>query len=255
MAKKSASTVSPAPVAEEAHVAAQPVAETAPVVETAPVEAELDIIDPDHVETFEDVAETAPVAEQQPDPLALSEADKGHVIEEPPVAQTTPWLANFALSLTCSTSQAYDIAAFVARKWKLPVDVMHAGDNVLHIAAPEEKVVRAQPAAVDTGERPVTLLEAGSLSKIALAPVKVITRPTAQQERVIALCLREEGATTADLYTTTTSTQGVPWKDVVANCAKRFGYVLTVATRADRRTAYLLRAHSVSEPARDANVA
>jgi hypothetical protein len=231
MSKKSASTVSLAPVAEEAHVAAQPVVETTPVVETAPVEAELDIIDPDHVETFEDVAETAPVAE------------------------ATPWLANYALSLTCSTSQAYDIAAFVARKWKLPVDVLHAGDNVLHIDAPADKVVRAQPAAVDTGERPVTLLEAGSLSKIALAPVKVVTKPTAQQERVIALCTREEGATTADLYTTTTSTQGVPWKDVVANCAKRFGYVLTVATRADRRTAYLLRAHSVSAPAQDANVA
>jgi hypothetical protein len=34
-----------------------------------------------------------------------------------------------------------------------------------------------------------------------------------------------------DLYTTTT---GVPWRDIVANCAKRFGYIMTTQTGADR---------------------
>jgi hypothetical protein len=60
------------------------------------------------------------------------------------------------------------------------------------------------------------------------------------QSALIALCLREGGATSADLYayTGTTSTKGVPWRDLVVIAARRFNYALSVRTAADRRVHY-----------------
>jgi hypothetical protein len=60
------------------------------------------------------------------------------------------------------------------------------------------------------------------------------------QTALIALCLRPGGATTADLYagTGTLSSKGVPWRDLVVICARRFGYRWEVATDSARRVHY-----------------
>lgn len=80
-----------------------------------------------------------------------------------------------------------------------------------------------------------------TLSEIARRPVKGgNTTPTRQQQLLIDLCIRPQGATTRDLYTTTRSTQGIPWRDLVANCAKRFGYRMYTTVGMDRRVSYHL---------------
>lgn len=77
-------------------------------------------------------------------------------------------------------------------------------------------------------------------SAVVAQPVKKATVATPMQTAIIALCLRPQGATTKDLYayTGTTSTKGVPWRDNVAVCAKRFGYVFSISIDSARQVHY-----------------
>lgn len=79
-----------------------------------------------------------------------------------------------------------------------------------------------------------------SLSAVALTPVKARKPATPMQLAIIALCTREQGATTEDLYTTTACKKGIPWRDLVANCAKRFDYVLSSTRDGAHRVHYFL---------------
>src|SRR4051794_19468361 len=118
---------------------------------------------------------TRPVSAAQP--VAEVAAPAQPVAEQVQETQETPPVSEAPVSLIHHVSfesdkaTAYSIALSIARNRKLAVVLRDETGNEMRIDAPSAKAPRAQPIAVDTGERPATLMEAGSLSKIALAPV------------------------------------------------------------------------------------
>lgn len=169
-------------------------------------------------------------------------ADASTLATEQAVAlANTPMLVT--LTFDATRSQAYDVAQLVANAIGANATYQFANDGEFVVLSPLVKspAKRAPLAMTTSHETPVFLANAGPLSRIALQPVKVVTIPSAQQQALIDLCVRDDGATTADLYTTTRSTTGVPWRDLVANAAKRFGYVMGSHTDSMRRVHYTLR--------------
>lgn len=136
-------------------------------------------------------------------------------------------------------AEAFTIATYIARKLKEDVGYTFGGSERTMVEA--SKPAKAAPLRMEVTNGGVFAASGNhTFSQTALKPVKTKTVPTAQQQRQIDLLIRPQGATTKELYETTTSVVGVPWRDIVYNLAKRFDFMFDSRKDENNRVHYFL---------------
>ena len=192
---------------------------------------------------FGGAAESTPSSEAEAPP-ASSEAETAPPLEAPPatVEIQPEVMRSMILRFDATATQTYDLAKLLNKRLGRSVHFSTADEYVQGLWTEINEQPAARTGGNGNGGTGYVTDNGISLSKIAAAPVKTVTTPTAQQTRYIELCTRPGGATAEDLYklSGTKSTKGVPWKDIVAICAKRFGYVMTIPVDENRRAHYTL---------------